>query len=458
MPAIAKIPETVAEYEAIVTYLQSNTIPLDIQNNRIARNNFIRRCKKFEADERNILYVSTVQDNSVTRRRVVPKYDNELRRLILERFHNQANHRSYHKTYSAISENHIGITQEEVQAYVNECPACAINTSIKERTDMVPVVSRAPWHHIQIDLIDFHEFSDQNDGFAWLLTCVCTFSKFLVAIPIKNKEATTVATHLVRDVFKILGPPDTLQSDNGKEFVAEVVTRVCNTLGVKIKHGRPRHPQSQGQIERLNQTIGRGFTKLLWDNENKLQRKDWIRVIDAFIINYNSTVHRAHGITPHQAMFGWKMHCVYNTLDEGEELTEVGNDENRMSDAVEEGSLSDDIDNEDMIKQRMSRVQQLRQTVNDTLDKYRSKLCREGSVHRKKTANNTIEAGTSVVIAPDHDMNPKSRKRKLQPTFSQEGTFKRLTANNHTAIVEVDGKDVATSIKRIKVITRKEPE
>ena len=34
-------------------------------------------------------------------------------------------------------------------------------------------------------------------------------------------------------------------------------------------HGRPRHPQSQGQIERLNQTIGWGFTKLLWDNHRE---------------------------------------------------------------------------------------------------------------------------------------------------------------------------------------------
>jgi hypothetical protein len=91
--------------------------------------------------------------------------------------------------------------------------------------------------------------------------------------------------------------------------------------------------------------------------------------------------------------------------------------------------------------------------VNDSLDKYRSKLCRQGSVHRKKTVNNTIEA---VVIAPDHDMNPKSRKRKLEPTFSQQGKFKRLTSNNHTAIVEVDGKDVATSIKRLKVVSVKE--
>jgi len=58
---------------------------------------------------------------------------------------------------------------------------------------MKPVVSREPWTHLQIDLIDFHEFADVNDNYRWLLTCVCTFSKYLVAVPMKNKEATTVA-------------------------------------------------------------------------------------------------------------------------------------------------------------------------------------------------------------------------------------------------------------------------
>jgi hypothetical protein len=58
------------------------------------------------------------------------------------------------------------------------------------------------------------------------------------------------------------------------------------------------------------------------------------------------------------------------------------NDDNQMS-------VSDAVA-EDVIKQRMSRLQQSRQSVNDSLDKYRSKLCRQGSVHRKKTVN-TIE-------------------------------------------------------------------
>ena len=71
---------------------------------------------------------------------------------------------------------------------------------------MTPVVSTEPWAHMQIDLIDFHEFADVNDGYSWLLTCVCTFSKFLVAVPMKNKKAATITKHLINNVFKIPGP------------------------------------------------------------------------------------------------------------------------------------------------------------------------------------------------------------------------------------------------------------
>ena len=72
----------------------------------------------------------------------------------------------------------------------------------------------------------------------------------------RNKEASTVANHLIKDVFKILGPPTILQSDNEKEFTAQIINQICDILNIKIKHGRPRYPQAQGQIECLNQTIG----------------------------------------------------------------------------------------------------------------------------------------------------------------------------------------------------------
>ena len=142
MPAIVKIPETEEEYTSIVLYLQSNVLPPNAGESPQKKSNFIRRCKKFEIDDNNILYVKVTTKSE--KRRVVPKYDQELRNLILKHFHDQENHREYHKTYAAISEKHIGITQEDVREYVNNCSACAINTSIKEKTDMTPVVSTAP--------------------------------------------------------------------------------------------------------------------------------------------------------------------------------------------------------------------------------------------------------------------------------------------------------------------------
>lgn len=98
---------------------------------------------------------------------------------------------------------------------------------------------------------------------------------------------------------------------------------------------------------------------------------------------------------------------------------------------------------------------ELHESINTSLGKYRARIYREGSVHRKKTVNNTIEAGATVAIAPDHDMNKQTRKRKLQPTFSQQAVFKSLTSNNQTAIVEMNGEDVRVPIKRVKAIRKK---
>ncbi|CAG8756818.1 12771_t:CDS:1, partial [Cetraspora pellucida] len=121
MSAIPKIPETPAEYQAIVDYLQSKTIPATIQYSTV-KSNFERCCKKFEIDENGFLYTTAIfkEGEMISEKHhVVPRYDNELRSLLLKNFHDQHNHRNYHKTFSALSEKHIGIMQTEVQAYVN---------------------------------------------------------------------------------------------------------------------------------------------------------------------------------------------------------------------------------------------------------------------------------------------------------------------------------------------------
>ncbi|CAG8696857.1 8057_t:CDS:2, partial [Ambispora gerdemannii] len=142
----------------------------------------------------------------------------------------------------------------------------------------MPVVSYSPMEHLQMDLVDF---------------------TFLWAILLKTKETVIVGDALV-SLFAQWDASSILQSDNDKEFVSNIIKNICMALGITIQHGRPRYPQSQGQIEQLNQTIGREFTKMMWDEENQLQNVNWKDNLQKFIFSYNTTRHSAHNKTPRE--------------------------------------------------------------------------------------------------------------------------------------------------------------
>lgn len=61
--------------------------------------------------------------------------------------------------------------------------------------------------------------------------------------------------HCFEILFESEGSPDLIQSDNGKEFKNSLMRYLLQKWGVTHLFGRPRHPQSQGQIERANQTL-----------------------------------------------------------------------------------------------------------------------------------------------------------------------------------------------------------
>src|SRR5215472_3039001 len=71
---------------------------------------------------------------------------------------------------------------------------------------------------------------------------------------------------------------------------------------------------SQGQVERLNQTVGRGFTKMMWKDDEQLQHVDWTNHLPKFVFSYNTTDHTSHDKTPREVLFGHKLFGIYRTL------------------------------------------------------------------------------------------------------------------------------------------------
>ena len=80
--------------------------------------------------------------------------------------------------------------------------------------------------------------------------------KFIVLRSLKRKTAEEVA-QTVMEIFCLIGSPHILQSDNGREFKNINLARMIRELspGCKIVHGKPRHPESEGSVERANREI-----------------------------------------------------------------------------------------------------------------------------------------------------------------------------------------------------------
>ena len=92
-----------------------------------------------------------------------------------------------------------------------------------------------------------------KNKFSYLLTCIDHFSKYVWAIPIRNKESITVRDAIAQ-VF-MHDYQELIQSDNGKEFTNKTLNAYLEGIDVKHLYGSPYHPQSQGAIEAFNKTV-----------------------------------------------------------------------------------------------------------------------------------------------------------------------------------------------------------
>ena len=109
---------------------------------------------------------------------------------------------------------------------------------------------------VQIDLIDMRHSSDGE--FNWIGHFTDHMSKFHILFPCKNKSAPEVAKLIEERVLASLGPPHIFHSDNGREFVNNLLHSLLDNWSsgnVTFVTGRPRHSQPQGLVERGNAII-----------------------------------------------------------------------------------------------------------------------------------------------------------------------------------------------------------
>lgn len=92
-----------------------------------------------------------------------------------------------------------------------------------------------------------------------------------------------------------------LQSDNGREFVNDIIDEL-KALWPEcvIVHGRARHPQSNGGVERGNQDVENMLGA--WMRENN--SSNWSLAIHVVAMQKNDRVHSTYSETPYKLQYG----------------------------------------------------------------------------------------------------------------------------------------------------------
>ena len=87
--------------------------------------------------------------------------------------------------------------------------------------------------------------------------------------------------------------------DQAAEFTRQVISELCDLLGITKFRTSPYHLQTNGAMERVHQTLRRMIAKM--DPE---KRTKWPSHLGPILIAYNATWSLITGYSPYILMFG----------------------------------------------------------------------------------------------------------------------------------------------------------
>ncbi|XP_022162759.1 KRAB-A domain-containing protein 2-like [Myzus persicae] len=361
---------------------------------------------------------------------------------VIHTAHLAVGHGGRNRMMAVLKTKYCNVTTEAVMAYLGLCSNCQVKQSNPKRGLVTkPILHSAFNSRAQIDLIDMQ--SQNYNNYRYIMNYQDHLTKFVILKPLKTKRAEEIALNLI-DIYTIFGAPAILHSDNGREFVNSIITNLNEMWGdVKIVHGKPRHSQTQGSIERANRDVEEILASWMADNKSK----DWPMALKFVQFQKNRALNSGIGRSPYEAMFG----CTARTglasagipydeiekLKSEEDIEELFNNSNHSDhinavedDLVDVGDLDNEVNletenelrNTKDIGKRIEKIKDQRQKSVVCLEKQASKMLRLTNEKFSK-----LDVGTTVrVPIPDVDRARGSPRNLLAVIISCEDDMYKL--------------------------------
>ena len=94
-----------------------------------------------------------------------------------------------------------------------------------------------------------------SQKFKYLLTIIQDATRYVVAAPLQDVTAPTVAIEFLELYILWYGPPQNVHSDRGTVFLSSVFKYICHALQSTRSISTSFNPTSSAKVERCHKTI-----------------------------------------------------------------------------------------------------------------------------------------------------------------------------------------------------------
>ncbi|XP_027865809.1 uncharacterized protein LOC114140258 [Xiphophorus couchianus] len=254
-----------------------------------------------------LLYLADIDEP----RLVVPK---EYRSVILHLGHTipWSGHLGQAKTYNRVAQRFYwpGLYKDVVE-YCKTCHDCQLvaPTKVSDRAQLqtLPIMS-VPYERIAMDIIG--PLPKSSNGYKYALVICDYATRYPDVYPLRSLQVKHIVRCLV-DLFSRVGIPKEILTDQGTNFMSQVMKTLYDQLGVKGIRTTPYHPETDGLVERFNGTLKQMLRKFIDD-----AGKNWDKWLPFLLFAYREVPQASTGFSPFELLYGRQVRGPLDMLKE----------------------------------------------------------------------------------------------------------------------------------------------
>jgi hypothetical protein len=296
--------------------------------------------------------------------------------------------------------------------FIRRCMACQAMSMLTPKIKTFPFLlgGSAPFVRINFDSIG--PLDKDIYGYTHVLVIIDTFSRYARLRPLKDLTGVTAAFHL-KEYVNTYGVPAVMLSDNGSQFVNEVLTSFATLAGSAKLETLAYSHEENGIVERANREVLRHLRTLIYETSLK---KHWSEMLPDVERIMNSTPHAATGTSPANIVFGESVNLSRGIMA-----------------PLDEGSLPAREDYRDfIIRQKVFQGEAIRLAQAKLLQQQR-KIALYGDKH--DTSITSYTPGAYVMLKVDNDKRNRAGD-KLSPRWT--GPFRVISASHNGHRYEIE--------------------